>query len=265
MLSNLNQLKRRLHRYLEITDPSDTRIKVFNGALFALICLNAFAVIVESLNPTDKFTQQLLADFEYFSMLAFSFEYIARVWTCTINPRLSHPLYGRIKYIFRPLSIADFLAVLPFWLAMAGIDLRFLRVTRFFRFLKFARFTKYSRALKLITNAVLLRKEELLVSLFLMLVMLILTSTLMFYAEADAQPDVFTSIPSTLWWGVVTFTTIGYGDVFPITTAGKIMGSIFGIVGISLFALPTAILTASLLDQMQKQEQSKLAHKDIET
>lgn len=244
-------IKNHLHRILHIADPSDRTTRIINGALFTLIALNAIAVAIESAGASSPSLSILLDRFELFSIVIFTLEYLARVWSSNLAPRFHRPIVGRLRYMMTPLPLLDLLATLPFWIAAAGVDLRFLRITRFFRLLKFARFARYSRAMGLISRAVSSRRDELLMAAFLMFIVLLMASTLMYYAEYEAQPKIFSSIPASLWWGVVTFTTVGYGDIYPITTAGKVIGALFGIIGISVFALPTAILTAALIDQMQ--------------
>jgi len=249
MLERLAPVKRRLYDWLEISDPHDNATKIFNGMLFGLIILNVLAVIIES-TPQPPHTHQWLRDFETISMWIFTLEYFTRFWTCNENPHYANPVTGRLRYSFTPLSMVDFLTILPFWLHMAGINVSMLRMMRFFRLLKFARLVRYSKAYRFIANSLFSRKDEFLVSFFLMLVTLLVASSLMYFAEHEAQPKIFSSIPAAFWWGVVTFTSVGYGDVYPITTLGKIMGGLFAIVGISVFALPTAILTAGMLEQI---------------
>lgn len=249
MLEHLALAKNRLHHLLEISDPHDNVTKIFNGMLFGLIILNVLAVIIES-TPQPPDTHQWLHHFEVVSMWIFTLEYFTRIWTCNENPHYAKPLTGRLRYSLTPLSLVDFLTILPFWLHMAGINVSMLRMLRFFRLLKFARLVRYSKAYRFIANSLFSRKDEFLVSFFMMLVTLLVASSLMYFAEHEAQPKVFSSIPDAFWWGVITFTSVGYGDIYPVTIMGKIMGGLFAIVGIGIFALPTAILTAGMLDQI---------------
>lgn len=263
MWERLTFFKRRLDHLLEISDPHDNATKIFNGFLFGLIILNVLAVIIES-TPLTPHTHQWLQIFETISMWIFTLEYFTRIWVCNENPHYANPLTGRLRYAFTPLSLVDFLTILPFWLHMVGINVSMLRMLRFFRLLKFARLVRYSKAYRFIANSLFSRKDEFLVAFFLMLVTLLVASSLMYFAEHEAQPAVFSSIPAAFWWGVVTFTSVGYGDVYPITVLGKIMGGFFAIVGISVFALPTAILTAGMLDQIHVERKNDGLGKDKE-
>lgn len=261
MLERLALAKNRLHHLLEISDPHDNVTKIFNGMLFGLIILNVLAVVIES-TPQPQRIHPWLRDFEIISMWIFTLEYLTRIWTCNENPHYTNPVTGRLRFTLTPLSLVDLLTILPFWLHMVGINMSMLRMLRFFRLLKFARLVRYSKAYMFITNSVVTRKDEFLVSFFLMLVTLLLASSLMYFAEHEAQPNVFSSIPAAFWWGVVTFTSVGYGDVYPITALGKVIGGLFAIVGISVFALPTAILTAGMLEQIHVEKKNDNLEKD---
>lgn len=247
--ARLGVVKQRLHDVLEIVDSKDRSTRIFSVALFSLIILNAVAVIIETTSQSQPFLN-LLADFERTSMVVFVIEYLLRIWVCDLDPRYSKPVVGRLRFMVTPLALIDLATVLPFLLHLTGVNLATLRVVRMLRLLKFARLVRYSAAFRFITASIISRKHEFLISFFLMLVMLLVASSLMYLAEHEAQPQLFSSIPATFWWGVVTFTSVGYGDVFPVTVIGKILGGFFAIFGISVFALPTAILTAAMLDQM---------------
>ena len=249
MLKRISSIKSRLHQLLDISDPHDNFTKVVNGFLFGLIIVNALMVIIESASETLH-TYRWLHNFEVFSMWVFTLEYAARIWVCNEHPRYAKPVSGRLRYAFAPLSLVDLFSILPFWLQMLGINVSMLRMLRLFRLLKLGRLARFSKAYQFIIGAVSSRKDEFLVSFFLMLVILLVASSLMYFAEHDAQPNLFSSIPAAFWWGVVTFSSVGYGDIYPITALGKIIGGLFAIVGISVFALPAAIFTAAVLDQI---------------
>jgi voltage-gated potassium channel len=152
------------------------------------------------------------------------------------------------------MAIIDLMATLPFYIPMIiPMDLRFVRALRLFRLFRFFKLARYSHSMKTIVNVVKSRKEDLLITLSMVIILLIFASSLLYYAEKDIQPDKFTSIPSSMWWGVATLTTVGYGDIFPVTPIGKVFSSIIAIIGIGLFALPTGILASAFSDEMQRQ------------
>ncbi|MBK9441484.1 MAG: ion transporter [Comamonadaceae bacterium] len=254
--ANYRHFKNSLHHILDIEDQRDTVTRIVNGVLFGLIILNAVAVVVES-TPQPEVVYQWLARFENFSLWIFLIEYILRIWVCNENKQFAHPITGRLRYMITPLAIIDLITILPFLLQLVGINISMLRILRTLRLLKFARLVRYSKAYLFIKVAILSRKDEFLIGFFLMMVTLLIASSLMYLAEHDAQPKLFSSIPAAFWWGVITFTSVGYGDVYPVTTLGKIIGGFFAIVGISVFALPTAILTTAMLEQIHIERDSK--------
>ncbi|ERP31103.1 Ion transport protein [Chitinivibrio alkaliphilus ACht1] len=174
----------------------------------------------------------------------FTIEYLVRIWTANIHPAYKKPLWGNLKFAATPLLIIDLLAILPFYLPFLGVDLRLLRVFRIHRLLRLFKIARYSTALSHITSVFRDKKEELFTALFFTFLLLVLTATLMYHIENPAQPEVFSSIPQTIWWGVAALTTVGYGDIYPITPQGQILGAIIAIIGIGIFALPAGILAS---------------------
>ena len=228
----------------------------------ALILLNVAAVIIETVQPIYEKYHPFFDAFEIISVIIFSIEYIIRVWACTALEKYKHPVWGRLKYMVSLGAIIDLLAILPFYLPliMASTDGRILRILRLFRLFRIFKMGRYSMAFNLISVVMKKRKAELTVSLTLLVMMLIFASTLMYYIESDANPDGFQSIPQTMWWGVATLTTVGYGDVYPITPLGKFLAGIIAILGVGLFALPAGIIASgfeSELSNKKKEEGTK--------
>ena len=222
-----------------------------------LIVLNVLAVITETVESIYVVYKVYFVGFEIFSVVIFSIEYFIRVWACTLNEKYRNSFWGRLKYIFSIEAIIDLLAILPFYLPLLlPINALFLRIFRMFRLLRIFKLGRYSTAFQMVVKAVQRRKEELLIVLTLVLVLLILSSSLMYYIEHEAQPDVFTSIPATMWWGVATLTTVGYGDVYPITPLGKLLGAFIAILGIGVFALPAGIIATSFESEISKKKTS---------
>jgi voltage-gated potassium channel len=222
-----------------------------------LIALNTFAVVLETVEMFRVPWAKTFRVFELFSVTVFAIEYLVRVWVADLDARYQHSFTGRIRYIFTPMALVDLLAILPFFLAMAGFDLRVLRVLRLLRLFKL---TRYSRAMSTLGGAIKASKEELILTVLVMGILLIISATLIYYAEHDAQPVAFSSIPASLWWAVVTLTTIGYGDVYPITVAGKIIAGISAIVGIGMFALPGGIIASELISRTKVKDAPACPH-----
>jgi voltage-gated potassium channel len=237
-------------------EPGDDKGRSVDVAIIVLIFLNIVALILETVESIYSAHQATFALIENVSIAVFSVEYILRIWSCTTNPRYAHPVSGRLRFLVSPLGIIDLLAILPFFLPFFGVDLRFVRTVRLLRIFRIVKLARYSRALRLLGHVVHQRKEELLSIFFVLLTLLIISSSLMFFAEHSVQPEVFSSIPTTMWWGIVTLTTVGYGDAYPITPLGQTIGAIIAVLGIGMFALPAGILGAGFTDELQKMRQS---------
>jgi len=239
------KIKQQVHLLLDPADGGSSVDKSINSFIVALILINTVAVIletVESIYTPYKTTFQLI---EVFSVIIFSAEYILRVWSCTVMEKYRHPVKGRLKYIFSSGAIIDLLAILPFYVALnSRADLRFVRSLRLLRFFRFFKLGRYLNASKVISNVFKSKREELVLSFVITIFLIVIASCVMYYAEHDAQPDKFSSIPETMWWSVATLTTVGYGDEYPVTGLGKFLTACISILGIGMFALPAGILAS---------------------
>ncbi|MCI0609203.1 MAG: ion transporter [Anaerolineae bacterium] len=149
--------------------------------------------------------------------------------------------------------LIDLISFLPFYVPLLGMDLRIIRVVRLFRFFRLMKMWRYSQSLSMIVNVIKSKKEELSITLFSGAILLIVASSLLYFIEHDAQPDTFSSIPAAMWWGVITLTTVGYGDVYPVTVLGKIIGASIAVLSIGLFALPAGIIASGFASELQDQ------------
>jgi len=186
----------------------------------------------------------LIAYIELVSVLIFSVEYILRVI-----------VLDKFKDIFKPLMIIDLLAILPFYLSFIKINTIFLRILRMFRLLRIFKVGRYTDAFKNIKHGFASHKNELIVTGLIFLSGVILSSTLMYYAEGNVNPRAFGSIPRAFWWSVITFTSVGYGDVYPITTIGKIIASFTAIMGVGLHGLLVGIIGATFMSVLNPKKQ----------
>ncbi|OGC01236.1 potassium channel protein [candidate division KSB1 bacterium RBG_16_48_16] len=246
------KLKNRIWEILENTKPDDKTGRIDDIFIMTLIILNVIAVVLGSVKRIQAEYKTLLDIFELFSVIVFTIEYVLRVWACVVDVRYSKPILGRIRFSVTPMAIIDFFAILPFYLPYTGLDLRVIRVFRLFRLFRIAKAARYVSSLKLLGRVFKSKKEELVVTTIVMLILLIVASALMYFFENSEQPDKFPDIPSTFWWAIATLTTVGYGDVFPITAEGKMIASLVAVLGIGLFALPTGILGAGFVEEFQK-------------
>lgn len=226
-------------------------------ALMLLIFINIVALILESVPEINAAYGDFFVTLEIFSVAIFTIEYFLRVWSSVESPRYRKSITGRVRYVFSTMAIIDLLAILPFYLSYLPIDLRFIRIIRLFRLFRLLKIARYLTALNLIQTVLREKKEQLYVSLLFILFLLIIISTLMFYVENDAQPKAFSSIPASMWWGIETLTTVGYGDMLPVTTYGRILGGMISVLGIGLFALPAGILSSGLTEHLQRSRAAK--------
>ena len=247
----IGSLKRRVYTAL------DTGL-VCNVCIVTLILLNVVAVIVETEGTLSSDFASIFRTFEIFSVVIFTIEYTLRLWTCTINEKYSHPVWGTLGFAFSFLAIVDLVAILPFYIPMLiSVDLRFLRALRILRIFRLLKTGRYSESLQLIGRVFKSKKEALIVSVSVAFILLILASSVVYIAEHDAQPEKFSSILSTMWWGVSALTTVGYGDMAPVTGLGKLFGGISAVLGIGLFALPAGILAGGFSEEMRKRGSNK--------
>lgn len=250
-------LRRRVFETLDY-DPRTAPEKAWVSiALIALIGANVLAVVLESVDALRARYGALFDAFELFSLVVFSAEYLLRLWTAPEDPRFASPWTGRLRYATGPMPIIDLLAIVPsvfLVLGATGLDLRFLRMLRFFRLMRLLKLGRYSPALQTFARVFSRRRDELVVAMAAASVLLILTSSAMYLAEHDAQPEKFSSIPETMWWSVITLMTVGYGDVVPITAAGKVLGGITAMLGVGVVAMPAAILASGFLQELEERK-----------
>ena len=243
-------LKRRIYEIIEVAHPEDKSSRLFDLLILTLVALNVVALVVETVEGIYQKAPEAFLIFDVISVIVFSIEYLLRVWSCTSSPKFPHPLWGRLRFMMTPLAIIDLLAVLPFFVSILYFDLRALRSLRLFRLLRLAKLGRYSAALRTMGRVISRKREEVLVTLSLLCMLVVIASSLMYFAETHIQPDAFPSIPATMWWSVATVTTVGYGDVYPITPIGKLLGAIVAILGIAFFALPAALLGPGFIEEM---------------
>jgi len=247
------KIKKRAYEILEIGSPEDLSSRVFDTFIISLILLNIIAIILETIESLSFRFFHFFKIFEIFSVVIFTIEYVLRIWSCVTDSKYKHPISGRTKFIITPLALIDLIAILPFYLPMLiSIDLRFIRALRLIRLFRLFKLARYSVAIKLFGKVIKNKKEELYITAFIIFILLIISSSLLYSVECEAQPDVFSSIPAAMWWGVATLTTVGYGDIYPITPLGKFLGAIISLLGIGLFALPAGLLSAGFIEEIRK-------------
>lgn len=251
----MQKIKQQIYDVIETTPPINPAGRIFNYFIVTLISLNVAAVILETVQSLSLRYDTLFKTFELVSVLIFTVEYILRLLICTNNPDYRRPVLGRLRYALTFMALVDLTAILPFYLPMVmALDLRIVRAIRLLRLFRIFKLGRYSESMKTLIRVLKAKKEELYITAFVVLILLITASSLMYYVEHGPQPEVFSSIPAAMWWGVATLTTVGYGDIFPVTTLGKIMGSFIAFLGIGLFALPAGILGSGFVEEMNRKK-----------
>ena len=239
----------------EILDLSTARpglAGLVQRVLVAIILLNVTAVVAESYPPIAAPFAGPLAWFEAISIAVFTVEIALRIWFCTDDPHghYRQPILGRLRYLATPQTIIDVVAILPFYFCLA-LDLRFIRA---FRLVRALRLTVYGAAVDSLGAVFYNERRSLFVAFAVMMVLLTVASSLVYFVERSAQPEAFASIPHAMWWGLATLTTVGYGDVTPVTPLGRLFGGIATILGVGMFALPAGILASGYARELRRRE-----------
>lgn len=246
------KLRKRIFLTLDPSEKGGVAERIFETLLIIIIILNIFVLVIDSVEEINQKYHQQLYTFEIFSVVFFTIEYFARIYSIVEHPKYRNPIKGRINFIVSPIAIIDLLAFLPFYLTFIPVDLRLLRIFRLMALFRMFKVARYLAALNVFYKVVYDKKEQLILILLFIVFVLVIISSIMFYVEHPAQPEAFSSIPATMWWGVSTLTTVGYGDIVPVTTLGKILGGLFALTGIGLFALPAGILSSGFYELMYK-------------
>jgi len=250
-------LKLRYRTYEILKDQGDSvwshRVAIF---LTTIIMASVVIVILSSEQEIWDHYQYILWDIDIAIMAVFILEYLLRIWSCVEDERYTHPIIGRVRYALTPMALIDLVAILPTLLTGLGVDLRSIRIARLLRLARALKIVRYVEAIHIIGRVVRSKQHQLATSLLFVSFILVITSTLMYEFEHTVQPEAFSSIPATMWWSVATLTTVGYGDVYPITPIGKILAAISAVLGIGLFAIPTGILASGFSEiALEKKEE----------
>ncbi len=216
--------------------------KLFDAFILALIIINVVVIVLETEIVFRRQYRELFVAIETFSVFVFTIEYGLRVWTAPHFPHLSHLRWPRLRYVFTPMALIDFFAIAPYYLVgIITLDPLYLRVLRLVRLFKL---TRYSRSMDMLLTVLRKESSSLLSAIFILVMLLLLASAGIYLVEGDDQPQAFGSIPRAIWWAAVTLTTVGYGDVVPITTGGKALAMVISIIGIGIAALPAGIIAS---------------------
>ena len=238
-------------------DPLSRRVDIF---FIILICLNVLAITIESVDTIYSAYDIYFDFFEIFSITIFTVEYLLRIWSSIESESCDDqsPLLTRIKFLITPGALVDLFSIAPFFIALTtsstGIDLRALRAIRLLRIFKL---TRYSTNANLLINSLKLHWHSLSTALLLLFIAIVVSATGIYIFEKDVQPEVFGSIPASMWWAFTTLTTVGYGDVVPITVWGKVFAAMIAVVGVGIVAIPAGVMAAAFSNQQTQLKMHK--------
>lgn len=261
MTSDADQRAHRLRHWLYVNLQPGAwprrGLSPLNKLIGLMIVLAVTLAILQSEPLVYRGNEHLFRVAEIVFAVIFLAEYLARVWIAGDNPDYGPTLTGRLRYMLTWPALIDLIALVSLFLTLVGTQGAILRLFRLARIIMLAKLGRYSTALRAISAAIYSRRYELTMSLFIAGMLLLISSTLLYMVEGDIQPEHFGSIPRAMWWSIATLTTVGYGDVYPVTPLGKILAGITAITGIGLIAMPTGILASAFSDALQRQREAR--------
>ena len=251
----MNKLKLKIFNIIRDDDENDLASNIFDGTIISLIIVNVALVIADTFEMPANL-KQISSIIETVSVILFTIEYLMRLFTADLlHPELPHHK-AIIKYMFSFMALIDLFAILPFYLPMfIKVDLRILRTLRMIRLLRLFKVSRYTDALTTIGDIFKRKATQLLSSMIVVFLLMVISSVLVYNFEHDAQPQEFQNAFSGLWWAIATLTTVGYGDIYPVTVAGKIFSAIIALLGIGIVAVPTGIISAGFIEHLNESKQ----------
>jgi voltage-gated potassium channel len=247
----MSNLRQRINALFDHDMPPRLGARLVSGVVGTLIVINVMSVVLESVESLRARHFETFWWIEQIATAVFAVEYVLRVWSAPdrVAGKYRTPIIGRLRYMMQPFAVVDLIAVLPAILGMLGAD--DLRVLRLLRLLRMLKLTRHSTAFRLLWDVFREEAKSIGAVLFMLIITLIMSGSIMYMLESEAQPEVFSSIPAAIWWALVTLTTVGYGDMVPVTAWGKIFGGFVAVVGVCTLALFSGLLTVSFMDQLR--------------
>jgi voltage-gated potassium channel len=249
--SGEHSFRYRLGQLFDDDAPRTLAVRVFNISLAILIIVNVTAVVLESVTWIAQRYSFAFTTIEAVATAIFAVEYVLRVWTSVDyqNSKFRDPLWGRLRYMRGFFPLIDLVAVLPALLGFFGaVNLRVLRLVRLLRMIKL---TRHSHVFNLLWAVLREEARAIAALIFVICLTLTISGALMYMIEGPVQPATFSSIPASMWWAIETITTVGYGDMVPVTPAGRVLGGIISVIGIGTVALFSGLITAGYLNQLR--------------
>ena len=254
----MHSLKNKVYNTIRDDDINDLLSNIVDSTIVILIIINVIKIFLDTFVTIRPYIEPYYDIINTISIIVFSIEYILRIWTADLIYTKLTPTKARLKYIFTPKSLIDFISLVSFYLPLfvAG-SFEILRIVRLFRILSLLKINRYSKSLTVLGNVIRKKGIQLISSFFIVFVLMIFASLLMYYIENMAQPDLFENAFSSLWWVIATLTTVGYGDMYPVTIFGRLLGILISLMGIGLIAIPTGIISSGFRDEVKENKKSE--------
>ncbi len=255
--------KKRIFDIIQIGNRNDWPSRLFDIVLIVLILLNLFIAIFATFDSSRPY-HGLIERIDLVTVLAFTAEYLLRLWTAEFLYPTAGPLRATVKYMTSFNGIIDLLSFFPYYLPVflpqGAVAFRMFRVVRILRLFQV---NAYYDALNVIGAVLRSKRDQLVSSIFIILVLMTASSLIMYGLEHEAQPEVFANAFSGMWWAVSTLLTVGYGDIYPVTVAGRVFGTILTFLGVGMVAIPTGILSAGFVEQYRRLEKLDSVGTDV--
>lgn len=250
-------MKKKIFEIIEPDANNSLASSVFDRFITLLIVSSVSVVFVSTFALPPEIGKAM-QEIEQFASIVFTIEYALRLWTADCKFPGMHPCVARLRYAVSGMAMIDLLAILPFWLPMfmpgSLLGIRALRLVRLFRILKLNR---YCMAMSGIEEVIREKRREILGSLFFLSILMLVSSLVIYSVEHDAQPEVFKNAFSGLWWAVATLSTVGYGDIYPVTAIGRVFGALIALLGVAAVAVPTSIISSGLLERISQKKSAE--------
>jgi voltage-gated potassium channel len=254
----ITSIRKSIFAIVEPAEKPRSVSKAFDVLILTLIVANTISVILESFDSVYLAWQIFFRRFELVSVIIFTIEYSLRLITAEDKYPGPSKLKSYTTFVFSPQALIDLAAIVPFYLPfLFAFDLRFIRILRLLRLSRMFKLTRYSSSLQLLGRVLARVKERLYITLFVTALLLIVSGALLYYVETDAQPEVFPNMAASFWWAMATLTTVGYGDIYPVTASGKLIASLIAVLAIGLVALPTGIISAGFIVQLEEDSRNR--------
>ena len=247
-----------MYEVLERAQPGDVLSRVVDISILLLIALSTVALMIETLPSVSDRWGDELDTFNTVAMIVFTVEYLLRIWSFAEADGPGRKFRKRLGYIVSPMALVDLAAILPLFLAALPINTLFLRALRLMRVFRILKIGRYSNSIGTMLRVFRRKRNDLLISFFVIALLLILFANIMYTVETEAQPGIFTNAFQAMWWGIVTITGVGYGDIYPITTAGKLLGGAIAILGIVTVAIPIGILGSAYVEDSASKRKGRI-------